>query len=77
MKYRPKAHQQPSWSIKGSGNVQIPIEPSRWEKFLLAEGIDEQDCKGNPKVMQFVKEHADRFYVPTKVLKMFGVRVEG
>lgn len=71
-KYRPKRHQQPSWSMNGNYS-EFPNEPCRWEKFLLAENIAEQDLKKNPKVFKFVQENADKFYVPTKVLKMYGM----
>jgi hypothetical protein len=77
MSYRPKPHQSPAWSIKG-GFTEIQSELSRWEKFLLAENIEEKDVKKNdPKVMDFIKQNADKFYVPTKVLKMYGVSCEG
>ena len=72
-KPRPKPHQQPGWSIKGSAYAALPSEPSRWEKFLIAEGIEEKDFGKNPKVMKFVKENVDKFYVPTKVLKMYNM----
>jgi hypothetical protein len=71
LRYKPKAHQQPGWSIRGGTYAALPYEISRWEKFLLAEGIEEQDVKNNPKVLSFVKENWDKFYVPEKVLKMY------
>lgn len=70
-KYRPKRHQQPAWSMKGNCS-EFPIEISRWEKFLIAENIEEQDFKSNPKILKFIRENVDKFYVPTKVLKMYG-----
>lgn len=76
MARRPKPHQQPGWSINGCSYSGLPVEPIRWEKFLLSEHIAEEDVRDNPKVLKFVKEHAERFYVPTKVLKMYGMDFE-
>lgn len=71
MSYHPKPHQSPAWSLKG-----YPIisdEPSRWEKFLIAENIEEKDLGSDPKVLKFITENAEKFYVPTAVLKMYGM----
>ena len=35
---------------------EFPIEISRWEKFLIAENIEEQDFKSNPKILKFIRE---------------------
>jgi hypothetical protein len=78
MSYRPKPHQHPGWSINSGSYATLPYEISRWEKFLEAENLDEKDLKNNnPKVMDFIKKNAEKFYVPTKVLKMYGVSCEG
>jgi hypothetical protein len=53
-----------------------PTDMCQWEKFLLAENISEQDIKNNPKVLKFISKNADKFYVPTKVLKMYGFDFE-
>jgi hypothetical protein len=72
LRYRPKTQQQPGWSINGNSYPILSYEPSRWEKFLIAEQIEEKDFNSNPKVLKFVKENWDKFYVPEKVLKMYG-----
>lgn len=71
-KYRPKRHQQPSWSMKGGGFINMPIEITHWEKFLLAENIAEEDLGNNPKVAKFIQKYLDKFFIPTKVLKMYN-----
>lgn len=77
MAYKPKPHQQPSWSIRGGSFAALPYELSRWEKFLQKENLEEEDVKkNNPKVLDFIKENAEKFYVPTKVLKMYGMNFD-
>lgn len=78
MAYRLKAHQYPSWSLSAGSFTGIPNEPSRWEKFLEAENLDEKDVrKNNPKVLDFVIKNYRQYFVPTKVLKMYGMDLLG
>lgn len=72
MKYRPKPHQSPGWSIKGGTNIDIPNGPTKWEQFLLEEKIDEKNLRNNHKVFRFIDKNWDKFYIPTNVLKMYG-----
>lgn len=72
-KYRPKPHQCPSWSIKGGSYIAIPDEITKWELFLLEENIEESNVGNNSKVAKFVQKNWDKFYIPTKVLKMYGM----
>lgn len=71
-KYRPKPHQQPKWSMKTGGYIDVPNLPTQWELFLAAEQIEEKDLKNNPKVARFVQKYLDKFYIPTVVLKMYN-----
>jgi hypothetical protein len=65
------------WSIRGSSHLDIPDQPSRWEKFLEAEHLDEKDLKKkNPKVLDFVVKNHRTYFVPTKILKMYGMKIE-
>lgn len=73
MKYRPKPHQSPGWSIKGGANLTVPNEPTKWELFLLEENLDENKVGNNAKVLGFLQKNWDKFYIPTKVLKMYGM----
>lgn len=73
MKYRPKPHQSPGWSLNGAAHIDIPNEPTRWDKFLLAEKIKDNDLDNNPKVRAFIAKNARTYFVPTKVLKMYGM----
>lgn len=76
-KYRLKPHQFPSWSINLGSYPELSNEPSRWEKFLEAENLDEKDVKkNNPKVREFVVKHYRSYFVPMKVLKMYGMEYE-
>lgn len=77
MKYKPKPHQSPGWSIKGGANSTIPNELTNWEKFLIAEDLDESRLGNNAKVLGFLQKNWDKFYIPTKVLKMYGMDYEG
>lgn len=73
MKYRRKPQQSPRWSIKGSACIDVPNEPTRWELFLLAENLEDSKLDNNSKVLKFVKQNWDKFYIPTNVLKMYGM----
>lgn len=73
MKYKPKAHQQPGWSIRGRANIDVPNELTKWELFLLAENLDDGKIGNNAKVLKFIQKNFDKFYIPTKVLKMYGM----
>jgi hypothetical protein len=73
LKYRPKPHQHPGWTIKGVANFDVPNELTRWEKFLLAEQISDKELWNNPKVMKFIVKYARTYFVPTKVLQMYGM----
>ena len=74
MGYKRKPHQNPAWSINGTVYPELPNEPSRWDQFLAAERLDEKDAlKKNPKVKDFVAKHHRSFFVPTKVLKVYGM----
>ena len=69
-----KHHRQHSWSVNGSSYPVVPDQPSHWELFLAAEKLDEQELgRNNPLVMKFILQNSQRFYVPTKILKMYGV----
>jgi len=62
----------PAWSLNGGQYTDVPPEPSRWDQFLAAENLEEQDAlKHNPKVREFVVRNHRTFFVPTKVLKMY------
>jgi len=74
--YKPKPHQQPGWSIKGNLSVAIPNEMCQWEKFLLAENIADEEIGNNDKVEAFIRKNADTFYIPTTVLKAYGMNWE-
>lgn len=65
----------PAWSLNGSSYT-IPDELSHWEKFLEAEQIAEQDFGSNPKVLDFLVKNARHYFVPTKVLKLYGMDLE-
>ncbi len=65
--------QHPAWSISGSSYPVVPDEPSRWDQFLLKENIEEQDFGANPKVLDFILKNARHYFVPTKVLKLYGL----
>lgn len=72
-RYRPKPHQCPSWSIKGGAHLDIPDGPTQWEKFLIAENLEESNIGNNSKVLKFIQKNWDKLYIPTKVLKMYGM----
>ena len=72
MAYPPKASQHAAWSLVGGGYPEVPNELTKWELFLLAEGLEEDNVRNNPKVLDFILKNAHKFYVPTKVLKMYG-----
>jgi hypothetical protein len=76
LKHRPQPHQFPAWSIKGAAFAIAPIELTHWEKFLLDEGIEEDRIKNNAKVKAFVALNADLYFIPVKVLEMYGVTVD-
>ena len=64
----------PAWSLNGGNYPDLPVEPSRWEQFLASEGLKEQDIKShNPKVRDFVVRNFRTYFVPMKVLKMYGL----
>ena len=65
----------PAWSING-GTYIIPDQPSKWEQFLEAENIAEQDFGSNPKVLEFAVKNARHYFIPTKVLRMYGLDFE-
>jgi hypothetical protein len=66
--------QNPAWSLNGSSYPELPIQPSQWEKFLLAENMEEKDAlKQNPKVLAFLIKNCRTYFVPTKVLKLYGM----
>lgn len=73
MAYKPKSHQMPAWSLVSGTYPGVPDEPSKWEKFLLAEQIDEKDAGDNPKVLAFILKNCRTYFVPTKVLKLYGL----
>lgn len=75
MAYR-NPHQPPSWSINGSSYPSIPDESTKWEIFLLAENIADKDIRNNPKVLDFITKYARTYFVPTKVLKLYGAYYE-
>jgi len=75
MAYR-NPHQPPSWSLNGSSYPALPNLPSKWEQFLLAENIAEQDFGTNPKVLDFVIKNSRHYFVPTKVLRLYGLDYE-
>lgn len=77
MKYRPKPHQSPGWSIKGGAHIDVPNELTKWEKFLLEEDLDESKIVNNAKVLKFINKNWDKFYIPTSVLKMYGMDWDG
>jgi hypothetical protein len=66
-----KGHTSPAWSLQGYPD--IPDEPCHWELFLITEGIEAKDFENNPKVLDFIVKHARTYYVPTEVLKMWGM----
>ena len=71
MRTRPEVRHR--WSIGSTNYPEVPNEPTMWERFLLAEGLEEDHLPhNNPKVMLFIMKNAQRFYVPTKVLKLYG-----
>lgn len=75
---KPKPHQSPGWSLKGQSHAaNPPTEPCRWDKFLEEEKIEEKDIGTDAKVWRFVKHNYDKFYIPTKVLKMWNMDYEG
>lgn len=76
MAHRPKAHQQPGWSLTGGSYAGLPYERSRWEKFLEAEHLDESDLGNNPKVLDFLVKNAHTYFVPTKVLRMYNMEFD-
>ena len=61
----------PAWSIKGCIYEDIPNELSHWELFLLAEGMEEDNVRDNPKVLDFILKNSHLYFVPTKVLKAY------
>lgn len=71
-KYRPKPHQQPKWSMKTGGYIDVPNLPTKWELFLISENLEEGKLSNNSKVLTFVEKYWDKFYIPTAVLKMYG-----
>lgn len=76
MRYRPKPHQSPKWSLNGVAQIDVPNEPSRWEKFLLEEQIEDKDIGSDPRVLKFLMKNYRTYFVPTKVLKMYGMEWE-
>lgn len=48
----------------------------QWEKFLLAENIADEEIRNNDKVEAFIRKNADTFYIPTTVLKAYGMNWE-
>lgn len=62
----------PAWSLNGSSCPDIPNELSRWEKFIEAEHLEDKDLKNNKKVLDFILNNYRQYYVPTKVLRMYG-----
>ena len=77
MARKPQAHQYPGYYLRsGTCAVDMPYEMSRWEKFLLAENLDENNLTRNPKVRDFVIKHARSYFVPVKVLRMYGMDFE-
>lgn len=73
MASRPNLNQCPSWSINGNSSEDIPPEPNHWDKFIEAEHLEDKDLKNNPKVLSYILKIYEDFYVPTKVLKMYGI----
>jgi hypothetical protein len=73
--YRPKPHQSPAWSIKGgSANVDIPVGPTMWEKFLVEEELEEDSIRSNnTKVLLFIQVNLEKYYIPTRILKMYNM----
>ena len=61
----------PAWSIKGCIYEDIPDIPTHWELFLEAEGIEEDNVRDNPKVLDFILKNSHLYFVPTKVLKAY------
>jgi len=74
-KYRPKATQSPGWSINGSIYTDVPNELTHWEKFLIDEEISTKDIENNPKVIVFISKNSHLYFIPTAVLKMYGVDI--
>jgi hypothetical protein len=70
---RPNSRQVPAWSINGGNYPTIPDEPSRWDQFLAAEGLDEDGLKHSSKVQKFVVQHYRTYFIPVKILKMYGL----
>ena len=67
-----KHHRQHSWSVNGSSYPAVPDQPSHWELFLAAEGLDEKNLSNNPKVLKFILKYARTYFIPTKILKLYG-----
>jgi hypothetical protein len=65
--------QAPPWSINGSSYPALPDEPSRWDKFLVAENLEGKDLRNNPKVRDFIVKYSRTYFIPTKVLKWYGM----
>lgn len=61
----------PSWSLKGASYT-VPDQLSQWELFLLTEGISDKDLNNNPKVLKFILKNVRTYFIPTKILKLYG-----
>jgi hypothetical protein len=72
MSSTPNPHTPPKWSINGNILPDIPDTPTHWEQFLEAEHIEEKDFKNNKKVLDFIHKYVRIYFIPTKVLRMYG-----
>lgn len=54
----------------------VPVAPTRWEVMLKHLGIDEGQAFDHPVARSWAKSHANRAYVPEKLLEGWGIIVQ-
>ncbi len=64
------------WSMNGNHYPDIPDGPTHWEIFLEKEGIGTENIYDNPKVNRFIIENIDRYFIPVRILTMYGFEID-